>query len=307
MKAIVHERFGAPRDVLHLKEIAKPAISDNEVLVRVCAASVHADVWKAVVGHPIAMRPMWGGLRKPKFAVPGTDVAGVVVEVGANVVGFQEDDEVFGESNRGFQWVNGGAYAEYAAVPEDALVTKPNSVSFEEAASVPTSGYIALLNLNGGEPIQPGHRVLINGAGGGVGSVALQLAKAHGAHVTGVDNAAKLAMVRQLGADHTIDYTQEDATQRGERYDFILDVASTLKPSEWKRMLTPTGTYVQIGHDHYGAVGSRLLGSLPRFFGVIARTPFDRRLPASGYSLSRQESMTALKEFMGAGTAYAHY
>ncbi|MFH1008977.1 MAG: NAD(P)-dependent alcohol dehydrogenase, partial [Candidatus Latescibacterota bacterium] len=210
--------------------------------------------------------------------------------------------EVFGESHSGTQWCNGGAFAEYASVPQDVLAPKPDSISFEQAASVPTSGFIALINLQNATQIHPGQRVLINGAGGGVGSIAVQLAKAYGAHVTGVDHTRKLEMVRALGADQVIDYTREDFTECAQRYDLILDVASTLSFPSCKRALTPEGIYVLIGHDHFGRAGRRTFGSLPRFFTLMARSVFDRQLPRPGVSLpSKKDVMAILKEFLEAG------
>lgn len=299
MKAIIQNRYGLPGEVLQLQEIDKPSIKDDEVLVRVRAASVHADVWKVITGHPYAFRLLYGGLYKPKPLIPGTDMAGHIEAVGKRVTRFKPGDAVFGESNKGFQWLNGGAYAEYVSVPQDVLAHKPDNITFEQAASVPTSGYIALMNLDDGRQAQPGKRVLINGAGGGVGSVAIQLAKAYGAHVTGVDNAQKLAMISALGADQVIDYVQEDFTQSDERYDLILDVASSLALSDCKRVLTPTGTYVVIGHDHYGNIGSRTFGTLPSFFKLMARAPFDDQLPKINVSIpSRRIVMNTLKDFL---------
>jgi NADPH:quinone reductase-like Zn-dependent oxidoreductase len=295
MKAIVQDMYGSPDDVLQLREIAKPVVGNDEVLVRVLAASVHPDVWHVVTGRPYVLR-LGAGLRKPKNPVPGIDLAGQVESVGKNVTRFVPGDEVFGESHRGTQWQNGGAFAEYASVPQDTLALKPKGITFEQAAAVSTSGSIALLNLRG-RKIQPGQSVLINGAGGGVGSIAVQLAKAYGARVTGVDSAEKLEMVRSLGADHVIDYTQEDFTKRGERYDLIFDVASNLSFSDCKALLTPTGTYVRIGHDHFGAVGSGTLGSLPSFFKLLAQAPFSNHLPGLHFSLpSKKDTMAALKE-----------
>lgn len=302
MKAIVQDKYGAPNDVLQLREIDKPVVGDDGVLVRVRATSVHADVWHVVTGRPYIIRLMGVGLRKPKHPVPGTDVAGDVESVGKDVTRFKPGDEVFGESHSGLQWNNGGAYAEYVSAPQDALALKPHGITFEQAASVPTSGYIALINLQNGGEIQPGERVLINGAGGGVGSIAVQLAKAYGAHVTGVDRTQKLDMVSSLGADHVIDYTQEDVTQSSEHYDLILDVASTLALSDCKRVLSPTGTYVRIGHDHYGNVGGHTFGSLPGFFRLMVRAPFDSQLPNLNFSIpGKQEVMATLKGFLEAG------
>ena len=240
MKAIVQDTYGSA-DVLELRDIDRPVVEDDEVLVRVRAASVHPDVWHVLTGLPYVLRLMGAGLRKPKNPVPGTDLAGVVDSVGKNVTRFQPGDEVFGETMRGLQWVNGGAYAEYATAPEDALALKPANVTFEQAAAVPTSALIALPSLRAGGEIQAGQRVLVNGAGGGVGAIAVQLAKAFGADVTGVDCTSKLDMVRSIGADQVIDYTQEDFTRRGERYDLIFDIPGNHSLSDCRRALTPGG------------------------------------------------------------------
>ena len=205
MRAIVQETYGA-LDALSLGEIPRPDPAEDEVLIRVRAASVHPDVWHVVAGRPAVLRLMGSGVRRPKDKVPGTDVAGVIESVGAAVTRFRPGDEVFAETIRGVQWRNGGAYAEYATAPEEGVALKPPDVSFEEAAAVPTAGLIALNNLPQSR-VLPGHRVLVNGAAGGVGAIAVQLAKAYGAHVTGVDHTRKLALVRSLGADRVIDYT----------------------------------------------------------------------------------------------------
>ena len=228
MKAIVQEKYGSPSEVLEHREFDKPEVKDDEVLVRVHVASVHPDVWHIVRGLPYVLRLMGAGLLKPKNTVPGTDVAGHVESIGKNVTQFQQGDEMFGETIKGYQWTNGGAYAEYASVPEVALVPKPANVTFEQAAAVPTSGLIVLQNLPNEERLQPGQSVLVNGAGGGVGALAVQIAKAYGASVTGVDDTKKLEMIRSLGADQIIDYTQEDFTQSGERYDLIFDIPGIL-------------------------------------------------------------------------------
>jgi NADPH:quinone reductase-like Zn-dependent oxidoreductase len=302
MRAIVQSRYGSPDDVLELREIDKPEVKDDEVLVRVHAASVHPDVWHVVRGRPYVLRIMGAGLLKPKISVPGTDVAGRVESVGQNVTRFEPGDEVFGESVAGHQWRNGGAYAEYVSALEDALALKPANVTFEQAASVPTSASIALQGLRDQGRVQPGHRVLINGAGGGVGSIAVQLAKAFGANVTGVDSTGKLGMVRSLGADQVIDYTQEDFTRRGARYDLILDVPGNHSLSECRRALAPKGTYVLIGHNHFGASGGRWLGSLPRFFKLIVLSPFVSQLPTVNFSMAnKKDSMTVLRELIEGG------
>ncbi len=301
MKAITHTKYGPP-EVLQLAEVEKPTPKDDEVLIKVHAASVHPDVWHVVSGLPYALRLMGAGLRKPKNPIPGTDMAGLVESVGKNVTRFQPGDEVFGESIRGHQWTNGGAYAEYVSAPEDALALKPAGITFEQAAAVPTSGLIALWNLRDGALVQAGQKVLINGAGGGVGVFAVQLAKAFGAEVTGVDHTRKMDMVRSIGADHVIDYTQEDFTQSGERYDLIFDIPGNHSLSNCRRALTPTGTYVLIGHDHFGDAGGRWLGSLPRFFKLIVMSPFVSQLPDLNFSMpSKKDSMAVLKEFLEAG------
>ena len=302
MKAIVQDKYGSSDDVLQLREIDKPVAGDDEVLVRVLAASVHPDVWHVLTGLPYVLRMMGAGLRRPKNPVPGTDVAGLVESVGKNVTRFQPGDEVFGETIRGHQWANGGAYAEYATAPECTLALKPANVTFEQAAAVPTSAIIALPTLRGEAKIQAGQRVLVNGAGGGVGSVAVQLAKALGANVTGVDNMAKLDMVRSIGADQVIDYTQEDFTRRGERYDLIFDIPGNHSLADCRRALTPGGTYVLIGHDNYGKGMRRWVGLLPRMFKLMAMSPFVSQLRAMRFSMpDKKESMALLKEFLEAG------
>ncbi len=301
MKAIVQEKYGSP-DVLELREIDKPLVKEDEVLVRVHAASVHPDVWHVVRGLPYVLRLMGAGLLKPKISVPGTDVAGHVETVGKNVTHFQAADEVFGESVRGLGWRNGGAYAEYASVPEEQLAPKPANVTFEQAAAVPTSGLIALQGLREQGQVQSGQKVLINGAGGGVGTLAMQLAKAYGANVTGVDSTRKLDLVRSIGADQVIDYTQEDFTQSGQRYDLIVDIPGNHPFSECRRALTPKGTYVLIGHDHFGKLGHRFLGSLPRFLRLIVMSPFVSQLPDLSFSMpTKKDTMAVLKEFLEAG------
>ena len=256
---------------LSLREVARPEPAEDEVLIRVRAASLHPDVWHVVVGQPAVLRLMGSGVRRPKERVPGIDVAGVVESVGAAVTRFRPGDEVFGETIRGIQWRNGGAYAEYATAPEVGVALKPSGTSFEEAAAVPTAGLIALNNLPQ-HRVPPGHRVLVNGAAGGVGAIAVQLAKAYGAHVTGVDHPGKLALVRSLGADRVIDYTREDYTRAGERWDLIFDVPGNHTFDETRRALEPRGAYVLIGHDLFGAAGYRWLGGIPRQLGLMVRS-----------------------------------
>ena len=279
MKAIVQRGYGAPEDVLRLQEIDKPSATDGEVLVRVRAASVHPDVWHMVTGVPYALRLMGAGFRRPKNVVPGTDMAGEVESVGRNVTRFKPGDAVFGECVRGHQWHNGGAYAEYVCVPERALALKPSSVSFEQAASVPTSGLLAVQSLCVQGRLRAGHKVLVNGAAGGVGAIAVQLAKAYGAEVTGVDSVEKLELIRSLGADRVIDYAREDFTQGRERYDLILDVPGNRRLAEYRRVLSFGGIWVLVGHEHFGAQGRRWLGGIGRGLALVAAAPFVPGLP----------------------------
>ncbi len=279
MKAIVQTAYGAPDEVLQLREIGKPVAKDDEVLLRVHAASLHPDIWHAVRGVPYVLRLMGSGLRRPKHRVPGIDLAGRVESVGTNVTRFQKGDDVFGEIVKGNQWRNGGAYAEYAAAHEGALALKPASLTFEQAAAVPTSALIAHRALRGEGRIRAGQKVVINGAGGGVGTFAVQIAKAYGTSVTAVDSAEKLDMLRSIGADRVIDYTKEDFTRSGEPYDIILDIASNRSWPDCRRALTSDGSYVLIGHDHFGATNNRWIGSMGRFLRLLVQSPFDRRIP----------------------------
>src|SRR5712692_11815176 len=244
MKAIVQEKYGSP-DNLELREVDKPAPGDDEVLVRVRAASVHPDVWHVVTGRPYVLRLMGAGVFKPKNPIPGTDMSGIVESVGKSVTQFRPGDSVFGETIVAQQWTNGGAFAEYVSVRQDLLALKPDNITFEQAASVPTSGYIALQNLRDPSRLRPGQTVLINGAGGGVGALTVQLAKAYGAHVTAVDSTRKLGMLRSLGADEVIGFTEEDFTQLGVRYDLIFDVPGNQSLSACRRALKPDGRYVR--------------------------------------------------------------
>jgi len=301
MKAIVQEEYGSP-DALLIQEVAKPSPGEGEVLVRVRAASVHPDVWHVVCGRPYVLRLMGAGLFGPKNPIPGTDMAGIVESVGKNASRLQPGDEVFGETIGAMQWVNGGAFAEYVAVAEECLALKPANITFEQAASVPTSGYIALLNLGEVGRLRPGQEVLINGAAGGVGALALQLAKAYGAHVTAVNSTKKLDMLRALGADQVIDYTREDFTQRGLRYDLIFDVPGNHPFSECRRALTPEGRYVLIGHEKFGESGKRFLGLIPHFFKLMFLSLFVKQLPRPKLSLpSKQDTMAVLRELLEAG------
>lgn len=302
MHAVIQDRYGPPGQVLRLAEVPRPVPGPGEVLVRVRAASVHPDVWHVVTGRPWVLRLMGAGYRRPRQAIPGIDLAGTVEAVGPGAVRFAVGDAVFGESHGGFQWTNGGAYAEYAAVPEGSLAIKPAALSFEAAATVPTSGIIALLNLGFAKPLRAGSRVLVNGAGGGVGSAALQLAKAAGAEVTAAELPARLDLVRSLGADHVLDASREDAARGGARYDLVFDVASTLSLAAARRLLAPGGEYVMIGHDHFGRSAGPVFGSLPRAIGQMLLSPVVPQLPKPVFkSPPKSELMAVLKARLESG------
>jgi NADPH:quinone reductase-like Zn-dependent oxidoreductase len=300
MKAIVQDRYGSA-DVLELREIDEPVVRDDDVLVRVRAASVHPDVWHVMRGVPYVLRIMGAGLRAPKSLVPGTDLAGQVESVGRNVTRFRPGDEVFGQSLTANLWRNGGAFAEHAAVPEARLELKPADLTFEEAAAVPTSGSIAVQGVRDEGRLQPGQSVLINGAGGAVGTFAVQLAKAYGADVTGVDAPGKLDMLRSIGVDRVVDYTQEDFTQSAERYDLVLDIAGNHPWSACRRALAPDGTYVLIGHDQFGRSGHRWFGSLGRFFKLMVISPFVSQLHPFRGAKDPGDRLVVLKELIEAG------
>ncbi len=254
MKAIIQPRYGSP-DVLRLQDVEKPALEDDRVLVRVRASSVNATDWRHMRGKPYAARPMMGGLRKPKSSAIGVDVAGIVEAVGKDVTHVTPGDEVYGARN--------GAFAEY--VSGRTFVHKPVNLSFEQAAAVPVAGCTALQALRDKGAIQQGQRVLINGAGGGVGTFAVQLAKAFGAEVTAVSGTANLELMRSLGADHVFDYTRADFTKGGQRYDLVIDVGGTPSVAACRRALTPDGTLVLVGAgkgDWFGPLTRFLVGAV---------------------------------------------
>jgi NADPH:quinone reductase-like Zn-dependent oxidoreductase len=241
MQAMVYTEYGSP-DVLQLAEVAAPTPGDDDVLIRVHAAGVNAGDWHLLRGEPFLIR-LTAGLRRPKHPILGADVAGRVEAVGRNVTELQPGDEVFGDlSDSGY-----GAFAEYVAVPAHAVTRKPAWLSFVRAAAVPSAALTALHGLRDEAQVQPGQRVLVNGASGGVGSFAVQIAKALGAVVTGVTSTRNVELVRSLGADHVVDYTQEDFTCAGQRYDVILDVAAFRPFAEHERALVPGGVYVLVG------------------------------------------------------------
>jgi NADPH:quinone reductase-like Zn-dependent oxidoreductase len=245
MKAIAHDVYG-PADVLALRDMDRPTIGDDEVLVQVRAAGVDPGVWILMTGQPYLVRLMGVGLRRPKVAVRGRDLAGVVSAVGSRVTRFRPGDEVYGTCES-------GSYAEFAAAPERQLAAKPGNLSFDEAAVVPVSGTTALQAVRDGARVQPGQQVMVTGAAGGVGSYAVQIAKAFGATVTGVCSTAKVELVRSLGADDVIDYTRDEIDRDGARYDVVIEIAGDRPLALLRRALTPRGTLVLVGNGRqYG-------------------------------------------------------
>ena len=262
MKAIVYRKYGSP-DVLRLENVDKPVPKDDEVLVRVQATSLNAYDWHLLRAKPFLVRLMGGGLFKPKNTIPGADIAGRVEAIGRSVKQFKPGDEVFGD----IAMSGSGGCAEYASAPESRLAPKPAKLSFEQAAAVPMAAVTALQGLRNIGGIQPGQKVLIHGAAGGVGTFAVQLAKAFGAEVTAVCRTDKMDMVRSLGADQVIDYTREDFTRSGRRYDLILGVNGYHPLSAYKRALTPKGRYVMAGGSTAQIFQAMLLGPWMSMFG----------------------------------------
>ena len=256
MKAIVYHKYGSP-DVLNLEEVQKPTPSDDEVLVKVHAASVNSSDWELLRGTPFANRVLSGLLKPTRIKILGADIAGRVEAVARNVKLFQPVDEVFGDIS-GCGW---GGFAEYVCARENALTLKPASMTFDEAAAVPQAAVLALQGLRYKGQIQPGQKVLINGGGGGAGTFAVQIAKSFGAEVTGVDSTSKLDMMRSIGADQVIDYTQEDFTQNRQSYDRIVDMAAHHSTFDYKRALSPKGIYGVIGGSQLRILQTVLLGS----------------------------------------------
>lgn len=290
MKAVVRETYGPPEE-LRLDTVGEPVVGDDDVLVRVVAAGVDQGVWHLVTGLPTIIRLAGFGVRKPKNVVPGMDVAGVVTSVGANVTSVRPGDEVFGSGT--------STYAEYAKAPAKNLVPKPANVSFEEAGAVPISGLAALQGLRKGK-LRAGQRVLVIGAGGGVGSYAVQLAVAAGAQVTGVCRTEKIDFVRSLGAHDVLDYTRESITDGGRRYDLILDTGGNRTLRELRRALTATGTLVIVGAE----VGGRKQG-IERQLLAMLLTPFVRQKLRSYVSMPDQADLQALADHLAAGTLRA--
>src|SRR5918994_59067 len=288
MKAIVQDKYGTA-DVLELRDVEKPQPGDEEMLIRVQAAGVDPGVWPLLTGLPYLVRVMSFGLRKPKTRVRGTDVAGIVEAAGKNVSQFKEGDQVYATCD--------GSFAEYACAKAERLAPKPSNLSFEQAAAVPVSGMTALHGLRDAGNLQPEQKVLIIGAAGGVGTHAVQLAKAFGAVVTGVCSTSKAELVRAIGADEVIDYTREDFTDGTRQFDLILDTAGRRPLSQLRRALTPQGTLVIVG----GEGGDRWLGGFQRQMFAPVRSRFTEQKLMGLVSKERQQDLLTLKDLIEAG------
>lgn len=291
MRAVVHERYGAPEEVLKSRRIDNPQIGRDEVLVRVHAAGLHVGDSFGVRGSPWPLRA-WSGLRRPRYGVPGFDVAGQVEAVGSKVTRFQPGDQVLGVCN----WPAAGACAEYAVADEAKLVSKPVELTYQEAAAIPTSALAALHGLRDAGNLQPGQNILINGASGGVGTFAVQIGKILGAEVTGVCSTANVAMVRSLGADHVFDYTKADFTTARSRYDLILDNVENRSLSDVRCALKPRGTLVL--NSGTGAGGMKLMARLVR---PLILSPFVRQRLRRYLSNPNRADLEILKAFVEEG------
>jgi len=288
MRAIVQDAYGSS-DVLRSAEIDRPEIAANEVLVEVAAAGMDRGTWHLMAGKPYLMRIIGFGFRRPKNRVPGLDVAGTVAAIGSEVTRFRTGDEVFGMSR--------GSFAEFAAVREDKLAHKPANLSFEQAAVVPISGGTAIQALRDSGRVEGGQKVLIIGASGGVGTYAVQLAKAFEAEVTGVSSTPKVELVRSIGADHVVDYTRDDYLDGSEKYDLILDIGGNNRLSRLRRALTPRGTLVIVG----GEEGGSLTGGFGRQLRALVVSMFVRQRLTMLASKERHTDLEALRPFLEAG------
>lgn len=286
MKAAVYTRYGPP-EVVQITDIEKPVPKENEVLIKVRAASVNPLDFHLMRGRPYIGRILFG-LRKPKITRPGVDVAGQVEAAGRNVTQFKPGDEVFGSCR--------GAFAEYACTSESALAIKPDNVTFEQAASVPVAAFTALQGLRDKGKIQPGQRILINGAAGGVGTLTVQIAKSFGADVTGVCSSRNVGVVRSIGADRVIDYTQEDFTKSGQRYDLIFDLVENHSLSTCRRVLNPKGIYIGAG-----VVGSSMIGLLARLIAAPLLSRFVSQKFVMFMARRSKKDLTNIHELMAAG------
>jgi NADPH:quinone reductase-like Zn-dependent oxidoreductase len=281
MKAMVYTKFGPP-EVLQLQEVEKPLPKDNEILIKVHAASANAYDWRHLRADPFLMRLMGAGLLRPKHKILGADMAGQVEAVGADVKQFQPGDEVFGDGGY-------GGFAEYACVDENRFVLKPAALSFEEAAATPMAALTALQGFRDKGLIQAGQKVLINGASGGVGTFAVQIAKSFDTEVTGVCSTTKMDLVRSIGADHVIDYTQEDVTKNGKLYDLIFDVAAYRSISEYKRIMSSGAIYVLAG------------GSMPRILQLMLKSMAGAKNMRLVVANANQKDLLFISGLMNAG------
>jgi len=288
VKAISYNRYGSP-DVLKCEEVRKLAVGDNEVLIRVRAAAVNPYDWHFMRGEPYPVRIAAGGLRKPKDSRLGADVAGEIEAVGRNITQFKPGDGVFGSCK--------GAFAEYACASESKLAMKPDNVTFEQAASVPIAAFTALQGLRDKGRLQPGQKVLVNGAAGGVGTFAVQIAKSFGAEVTGVCSTRNVEMVRSIGADQVVDYTQENFTKSARRYDVILDCVGNHSFSECRRVLNPRGIYVGAG----GTSDNWMIGPLTRAIKALVLSWFVSQKQVMVLAKPSQEDLTIMGELMATG------
>jgi len=281
MKAVVYTRFGSP-DVLYLKDVEQPIPKSNEILIKICAASVNAYDWRHVRADPFMIRLMGAGLFRPKHQILGADIAGTVEAVGSDVKHFQAGDEVFGEGSY-------GGFAEYACADEKRFALKPAGITYQEAAAAPMAALTALQGLRDNGMIQAGQKVLINGASGGVGTFAVQIAKIFEAEVTGVCSTTKLDLVQSIGADHVIDYTREDITRNAQKYDLIFDTAAYRPIPDYKRILSSTGMYVLAG------------GSIARIFQLMIITIFRNKNMRIVMADINHNDLLFIKELLEAG------
>jgi NADPH:quinone reductase-like Zn-dependent oxidoreductase len=287
MKAIVQNGYGNPEAVLGFEVVAKPIVGDGEVLVHIHAASVHIGDWMLVMGVPYIARPAYG-LLKPKSPIPGTDIAGTIEAIGNGVTEFRPGDEVLG-------WCT-GAFAEYASAPESHFVLKPASLTFEQAAAIGVSASTALQLLRDQGRIQPGQKVLINGASGGLGTYAVQIAKAFGAEVTGVCSTKNVEMVSSIGADHVIDYLREDFTESGQRYDFILDNVANHSLPDIRRALTPKGKL----QSNNGTRGGRWFGTMGTVIKTAVGSMYERQQLGPAIKFPTKSDLVALTQLIEA-------
>ena len=285
MKAIVYEKYGPP-DVLHLAEVEKPIPTDDQILIKVHAVSINGSDREGLIGKPLYVRA--GGLLKPGNKILGSDIAGQVEFAGKNNTEFQPGDEVFGEIP-----LYHGGFAEYVCTSGKTMALKPTSLTFEQAAAIPQAGVVALRGIRENGRVQPGQKILINGAGGSAGSFAIQLAKLYGAEVTGVDNAGKLDFLRSLGADHVVDYTREDFTRSGKQYDLILDLMAHRSVFAYQRALRPNGTYFLVG------------GSVAVIFQILLLGPWIKRTTTKAIRIlavpQNRKDLISITELVEAG------